>query len=65
MDRNSVQEIMIVTVPNCGLVAGGLITVTVQISMVGLNIIVQLLVMVEALFWPHEKILIIFISSQR
>lgn len=60
MDRNSVQEIMIVTVPN-----SGLITVTVQISMVGLNIIVQLLVMVEALSWPHEKILIIFISSQR
>ena len=65
MDRNSVQEIMIVTVPNSGLVEGGLITVTVQISMVGLNIIVQLLVMVEALSWPHEKILIIFISSQR
>ena len=56
---------MILTVPNSGVVAGGLITATVQISMVGLIIIVQLLVMVEALFGPHGKILIIFISSQR
>ena len=57
MDRNSVQEIMIVTVSNCGLVEGGLITVTVQITMVGLNIIVLLLVMVEALFGYMEKFL--------
>ena len=55
MDRNSVQEIMIVTVPNSGLVAGGLITVTVQISMVGLNIIVQLLVMGRGIIWATWK----------
>ena len=55
MDRNSVQEIMIVTVPNSGLVAGGLITVTVQISMVGLNILVLLLVYGRGIIWATWK----------
>ena len=32
---------MVVTVPNFGVVAGGLITATIQISMVGLIIIVH------------------------